>query len=104
MADAGVYIIANVIIQNFERYRPYQEGFLPILKKHGGTLIAVDDVTQTLEGSAPLSGRVVILKFPSESAADAWFNDPDYQALSEHRRAGTLLNFITLVHPLERKG
>ena len=35
-----------------------------------------------------------------EEAALAWYNDPDYQQLSEHRRSGTDLNFITLVHGL----
>ena len=32
--------------------------------------------------------------------ATAWYNDPDYQALSEHRRAGTHLEFLTMVHGL----
>jgi len=42
----------------------------------------------------------VIFSFPSEEAAKNWYNDSDYQALSEHRRAGTRLEFLTLVHGL----
>jgi len=42
----------------------------------------------------------VILTFPSDSHGTAWYNDPDYQALSEHRRAGTHLEFLTMVHGL----
>ena len=47
---------------------------------------------------APRKGRMVIFKFPSEESAKAWYADPDYQALSEHRRQGTNLEFITMVH------
>ncbi len=34
------------------------------------------------------------------AAARAWFDDPEYQAISKHRRAGTTLRFLTLVHDL----
>ena len=40
------------------------------------------------------------IRFPSAEAAEAWYNDPDYQALSEHRRAGTRLEFLTMLHGL----
>jgi uncharacterized protein (DUF1330 family) len=40
---------------------------------------------------------MIILKFPSEAQARAWYADPDYQALSEHRRAGTRAEFLTMV-------
>ena len=43
---------------------------------------------------------MVMFKFPSAEAATQWYNDPDYQALSEHRRAGTDLKFLTMVHGL----
>jgi len=43
---------------------------------------------------------MIIFKFPSEDKARAWFADPEYQALSEHRRAGTSLEFLTLVRGL----
>jgi uncharacterized protein (DUF1330 family) len=43
----------------------------------------------TFEGASPREGRMVMFTFPSEAHAVAWYNDPDYQALSEHRRAGT---------------
>ena len=43
---------------------------------------------------------MIIFKFPSEDKARAWFADPESQALSEHRRAGTSLEFLTLVRGL----
>ena len=53
-----------------------------------------------MEGSEPRPGRIVIFQFPSEAAVEAWYNDPEYQALSEHRRAGAELKSLTMVHAL----
>ena len=100
MADAPVYMIANVEVDDAKRYREYEKGFFPILKKHGGEFITFDDAIATLEGSSPPAGRLVIFRFPSEASARAWYDDPDYQKLSEHRRASTQLKFLTLVHSL----
>ena len=98
MPDLPVHVIANLVVEDAERYRKYEEGFFPILKRHGGQFITYDDKTETFEGEAPPPGRLVILQFPSENAAREWYNDADYQELSEHRRAGTKLQFLTLVH------
>ena len=62
------------------------------------------DNHETLEGTDPLEGRVIIFKFPSENAAKNWYNDAEYQALSEFRRSGTVLKALTLVHELAPRG
>lgn len=100
MSDTPAYIIANFNINDKDEYRKYEKGFFPILKKHGGSFFTYDDNTVHLEGAEPRTGRVVIFQFPSESAAVTWYNDPEYQALSEYRRAGTDLVSLTLVHGL----
>ena len=100
MADTPVYLIANLVVENAEAYRLYEKGFFPLLKKHGGRFLTYDDHSDTLEGVSPRPGRVILFSFPSEAAARAWYADPEYQALSEHRRAGTRLEFLTLVHGL----
>jgi uncharacterized protein (DUF1330 family) len=98
--EVPVYLIANLVIEDVDRYRQYEKGFFPILKKHGGTFLTYDDKIETLEGSAPPKGRLIIFQFPSEEAARGWFADPDYQELSEHRRAGAPLVHLTMVHGL----
>ena len=100
MAEVPVYLIVNLHVEDAERYLQYEKGFFPILKKHQGKFISYDDNTLTFEGELPRSGRMVIFTFPSEQAAKDWYNDPEYQALSEHRRAGTKLEFLTMVHGL----
>jgi uncharacterized protein (DUF1330 family) len=98
VTDIPVYMVVNLIIQDAAEYRKYEKGFFPLLKRHGGEFVTFDDDARTLEGSAPRQGRVIIFKFPSEDDAMRWYTDPDYQALSEHRRAGTSLQFLTMVH------
>ncbi|MDG2272709.1 MAG: DUF1330 domain-containing protein [Halioglobus sp.] len=104
MSDTPVYILANLVIHDQDEYLKYEKGFFPLLKKHGGSFLTFDDNIKHLEGSEPRLGRIVIFQFPSEAAAKTWYNDPDYQALSEHRRAGTELKSLTMVHGLPPRG
>jgi uncharacterized protein (DUF1330 family) len=100
MSDVPVYAVVNLHITDADAYGQYEKGFFPLLKKYGGEFITYDDASFTLEGTSPRTGRMVLVKFPSEAQARSWYADPDYQALSEHRRAGTQLEFLTIVHGL----
>lgn len=104
MSDAPAFVVANFTVHDAETYRKYEKGFFPILKKYGGQFFTYDDNTVTFEGADPREGRMVLFQFPSEQAAKDWYNDPDYQALSEFRRAGTELKFITMLHGLPPRG
>ena len=104
MAQIPVYMVVNLQVTDADTYRTYEKGFFPLLKKHGGEFLTFDDQPRLIEGSEALQGRVILFRFPSEEAALAWYNDPDYQQLSEHRRAGTALRFLTLVHGLPPRG
>ena len=100
MSDVAVYMISNLVVSDADEYRKYEKGFFAILKRFGGEFITFDDNHETLEGTDPTEGRVIIFKFPSEQAATNWYNDDEYQALSEFRRAGTTLKSLTVVHGL----
>lgn len=104
MSDQPVFMMANLVVHDAARYREYEKGFFPILQKYGGEFLTFDDSHRTLEGSQPPEGRLILFRFPSEEAAQKWFDDADYQALSEHRRAGTELKFLTVVHSLPPRG
>ncbi len=104
MSDMAVTMIANLVVRDADEYRKYEKGFFPILKRHGGEFITFDDKHENLEGDSPLEGRIIIFKFPSEEAAKRWYEDEEYQALSEFRRAGTTLKSLTMVHRLPPRG
>ena len=54
--------------------------------------------------SKKLEGRAILFGFPSQQDADNWFEDPEYQTLSEHRKRGTKTQFITFIKTLEDSG
>jgi uncharacterized protein (DUF1330 family) len=104
MADTPVYMIVNLSITDIDAYRLYEKGFFGLLKKYGGEFVTFEDKPITFEGETPRQGRMIIFSFPSEQTAKDWYADADYQALSEHRRAGTKMEFLTLVHGMPPRG
>lgn len=104
MSDIPVYMVVNLIVEDEAEYRLYEKGFFGLLKKHGGSFVTYDDNPINIEGDEPREGRMIIFSFPSEQAAKEWYADSDYQALSEHRWAGTRMKFLTLVHGLSPRG
>lgn len=79
-------VVANLDIHDREGYRRYEAGFMQIFARHTGRMISVSDNATVLEGDYPFT-RTVVIEFPDEVAARAWYDDADYQALMEHRHA-----------------
>lgn len=98
MSDVPVYMVVNLVIKDKEEYRIYEKGFFSLLKKYNGSFVTYDDNAINLEGNSPREGRMIIFSFPSEEEGKAWYADAQYQKLSEHRRAGTEMKFLTMVH------
>jgi uncharacterized protein (DUF1330 family) len=40
---------------------------------------------------------MILFSFPCEDAAKRWWADPEYQAISEFRRNGTKMEFLTML-------
>lgn len=94
-----VHVIAHLTVHDTEPYRKYEKGFFPVLKPYGARFITYDDNVTVLEGERPKS-RTVLVEFPSEEAATAWFNSPEYQEIAEHRRAGSTMHSLIILHPI----
>lgn len=90
-----VYAVALLDIHDRAEYRNYEMGFLPILAKYGGELLAVDENVQPVEGAWP-SQRTVILRFESRAALDRWYNSPEYQKILPHRHASSSANIAVV--------
>ena len=69
MTDVPVYMIANLTVNDAGTYRNYEKGLFLLLKKYGGQLVTFDDESEHMEGISPRSGRMIILRFPSEEKA-----------------------------------
>ena len=68
MEEVKVYMIANLQIHDADRYREYEKGFFPLLKKHGGEFITYDDNIVNVEGEKNLwKEELYYLAFPLPS-------------------------------------
>ncbi len=83
-----VYIVGHLAIRDRERYAQYEAGFMPILERHGGKVVAVNDAPAVLEGVAD-GRRLVILAFPDQAKALTWARSPEYLEIAKHRHAAS---------------
>lgn len=78
------YLIGHITVTDPEAYREYVEKDTPILEALGGRFIIRGGPSETVEGEAGL--RHVVIEFPSYEAAQAAYNDPEYQKVAAIRR------------------
>ena len=89
------YMIATIKIIDREGYGQYEAGFMEIFQKYKGKLLAVDENVRLLEGEWP-STRTVLIEFPSEDDALAWYQSDEYQELAKHRFSSSDGNVVIL--------
>lgn len=82
------YFVCTMKIHDPDTYRKYTAQTPAIVGRHGGRFLTRGDLVTTHEGDT-FSDRMVIIEFPDRAAAEAWYNDPDYQSASQYRRASS---------------
>jgi uncharacterized protein (DUF1330 family) len=83
------YVIAYLRAPDLEAdaLLEYRAANTPLVERHGGRFIVRGGRIDPLEGDAP--DRVIVLEFPDASAARAWYDDPDYQAIIGLRQSAS---------------
>lgn len=84
----AAYFFCTMTIHDPETYRKYTALTPAIVARHGGRFLTRGDLVTTHEGDT-FGERMVLLEFPDRAAAEAWYNDPDYQEASRFRRASS---------------
>lgn len=93
-----MYAIAELRIHDRARYDRYVAGFMPVLRKYGGRLLAADETPEVIEGQ--WSGdKVIVIAFHDRDAFTAWATSAEYQQISTDRLAATD-GIVLLVHGL----
>ncbi|OBF33611.1 hypothetical protein A5724_18790 [Mycobacterium sp. ACS1612] len=82
-----VFAIAQLKFTDRDSYNRYQAAFMDVFSRYSGTLLAADEAPQVIEGEWDRD-KVVLMSFPDEQAFRDWAQSPDYQRISEDRRAG----------------
>ena len=89
------YVIAEVEVEDPERYEEYRKRVPAIIAAYGGRYIARGGRTEVLEG--PWSPkRLVIVEFPSLERAQAWWNSPEYAPVKALRQSCSRAKMIVL--------
>lgn len=89
------YLIAQIEIADRNEYAKYEAGFVDIFKKYDGRVLGFDESPEVLEGEWDYT-RTVLIEFPSEESALAWYRSDEYQALATHRFAASTANTVLI--------
>jgi uncharacterized protein (DUF1330 family) len=81
------FVIADVAWFDDAGRRRYVDLLGPTLQAHGGEIVAADGHARVLEGDWQPEGLLVVVRFPSAGAADAWYASPEYQEALRVRQA-----------------
>jgi len=94
----SAYLIFSFDIADKEQFAPYAQAVMPILLKHQAEILAVDPGAQELEG---VQREVnVIISFPTEEGALAFYHDPEYAPWKRLRMRSTSNSTAVLVKEL----
>ena len=92
--DAKTYVIAQVAINDRDEYDKYESAdHLAIIAKFGGKPVALDEETESIEGSWPFT-RTIILEFPTKDLARSWYDSDEYQAVVGFRHRAAETNIV----------
>lgn len=89
----AAYVIAQVDINDPERYAEYRKLVPASIEAYGGKFIARGGNAEVLEGDKQLPQRLVIIEFTSMERAKAWWASDEYREAKALRQAtsnGTL--------------
>ena len=84
----AAYFVCTMRVHDPDTYRKYTALTPAIVARHGGKFLTRGDEVTTHEGET-FTERMVIIEFPDRAAAEAWYNDADYQSASAFRRAAS---------------
>ena len=68
---------------------------MEIFSRYQGRMLSVEEDPVILEGSWPCT-RTVLIEFPSDEEALAWYRSDEYQKLAKHRFASSEGNAVLI--------
>jgi uncharacterized protein (DUF1330 family) len=91
----SVYAVALITINDRAAYTKYEEGFSEIFRRYAGEILSVEESPRVIEGEWPYT-RTVLLRFPSDARFREWYDSPAYQAIAQHRFAGSSARLVLI--------
>ena len=89
------YIIADVTVTNPAQYEEYKKWSSQAMRVHGAEVLVRGGKAEVLEGDWT-PGRLVILKFPSVAAAQAFDASPEYGKARSTRQGAAIMRMVVV--------
>lgn len=91
----SAYILANVTVTNPAQYEDYRKFSSIAMQAHGAEVCIRGGAVSVLEGDwAP--ERVVLLKFPSREAAQAFYESAEYTRARQAREGAAVMRMVLI--------
>lgn len=96
----NVYYMISYDITDMDKYQQYPPQAIALIEKYGGKVLISDTEAKLIEGTTKNMNALV--RFPSEEAALACYNDPEYQEIKKIRAGSTSNTSMVLAKELVR--
>ena len=92
----SVYVIADIEVNDWDKYREYVEKTRPIVERYGGRYhIRGGEITVTAGDWKP--NRLIVIEFPTKEDMEAFWESPEYEPVSAIRRgASTMISSVVV--------
>ena len=87
------YLIANVDIQDVEKFKEYLKATPSIVKKYEGKFLVRGGDFEVYEGNWNPK-RLVVVKFESMQKAKQFYDSPEYNAVKELRQSSAYTEWV----------
>lgn len=94
-----IYLVLDNSIHDSEKYAEYMRAVPAMVAKHGGEYLARGAKFEVLAGNWK-PNRIVLFKWPSREALNAFMTDPEYQPWKTLRESVATTNNLLLVEGL----
>ena len=88
------YVVANIRVEDQEKFKQFSGMAGPAIKKYGGKVLARGPDADRLEGD--LSGIVMLIEFESKEAANTFYYSEEYQTAKAVREACSDTDFLII--------
>src|SRR5947209_3521257 len=89
------YCIVYMTVDDPATFEDYRRQVVPTIEAYQGRFMVRGGAFATLEGEMPYQ-RIVVLEFPSRTAAEEWYRSPDYQRILPLRSQSARSQFIVV--------
>lgn len=89
----ATYLIADITVHDPGRYQEYVRQVPAFIEKYQGSYLVRGGEPQVREGDWRPQ-RLIVLEFPDKEHANAFLQDPEYQAVAAIRHAAASTNLV----------